>query len=997
MKDHLHTSEDQLNLPEEFSRRSFLKLAGFTFAGGVLAGCQQSNLEKAIPHLIKPEELVPGVPLWYASTCAGCSAGCGVLVKTRDGRPIKLEGNPEHPISRGGLCAVGQASLLGLYDSQRLGAPLAHGKESTWEQVDAAIKAELEGIRKRNGAVRFLTGTITSPTTNELVRRFLSTFKDARHVVYDPVSSSALLDAHERTHGVRALPQFRLEKATTIVSLNADFLGTWLSPVEFTKAYRQGRSLQGTPPVFSYHTQFESRLSITGSNADERVSVSPVELAHVASRLLSLLTERAGRRLPVAVPLLDERLERCTTECVERLWRTKGKSLVVCGVNDVAIQVVVNAINEVLGNYGSTIDLNRSSYQAQGNDTDLAKLLDEIRSGNVSALFVDGVNPFYDLPGAQELAAACETIPLPVSFGERNDETAEHMHYVLPQPHELERWNDSEAIAGIVSLTQPTIQPLRPARPLMETISIWMGTKESAYNLIRAEWERSIFKRQTREQSFTQFWNKTLHDGFAIVEPKRQAVSSFNPAAVAESLRQLSTQSLQQKLFVELHASSTILDGRHAHNAWLQELPDPVTKIVWDNVASLSRKRAESLNLHEGDVVRLNREGGRVIELPIHIQQGHQDDVISVSLGYGRKGTDRFHHVNPKWLQAKPTVEKGGTVGTNAAPLLEWKGKTLSYFVSGIEVERTGTNRQIAVTQEYDFLTNPNLLGESSGEKRNIIQQASLATFVANPSAGSFPKPPLDSLWPEEHTYPGHRWGMVIDLTACTGCSACVISCQVENNIPVVGKDEVARNRELQWLRIDRYYEEEGETLRVAHQPMLCQHCGNAPCETVCPVLATVHNSEGLNQQVYNRCVGTRYCANNCPYKVRHFNWFQYPRGDEIARMVLNPDVTVRDRGVMEKCTFCVQRIQLAKIEAKNEGRALRDGDVKSACQQSCPADAIIFGDVNDPNSEVSRKMKDPRTYRVLEELGVRPSIGYMTLVRNSDGIAVAEGGMKNG
>lgn len=981
---HDHVKEVQRPI-EELSRRSFLKVAGFSFAGTVLAGCQQSNLEKAIPHLIRPEEITPGVPYWYASTCAGCNAGCGLLVKSRDGRPIKIEGNPEHPVSRGGVCAIGQATLVSLYDSQRLNGPRHKGLSSTWAEVDASVIKELEAIRESGGAVRFLTGSITSPTTRSLIGRFLSRFKDARHIEYDPVSYSAILDAHALTHGVRVLPHFLFEKAETIVSLDADFLGTWISPVEFTKGYRAGRSLTGAKQVFSHHVQIESRLSLTGSNADERVVVSPHELAAVLSRLVTLLSFKAGRSAPLARPGLPVHIEQRVGSIADRLWRSRGKSLILCGINDPGLQVQVNYLNELLGTYGSTIELRRPSLQWRGNDEALSRLLDEIRSGSVRALFVDGVNPLYDLPDAKNLRDAVARIPLLVSFAEHMDETSEEAHFIVPQPDAFERWNDTEAVAGVVSLTQPTIAPLRTNRTLGETLSVWMGENKSAYELIRQEWERSVYRRARGVTPFESFWNTALHDGFALVDPEPVSIRPFNYGAVEKAAATFSVPVVPEEYVLVLYPSLTMLDGRHAHNPWLHELADPVTKIVWDNYASLSESTAAALNVSEGDVVTLETDRGISVDLPVHIQPGQDHRVVAVALGYGRKGTERFTDIGPEWLQAKPTVPPGGLVGVNAASLIGFEKSTLTYTGLAVRIVGTRGHHVLASTQEYHSLTNPDLLGKGSGEKRPIVQQTSFAGYSRDPASGSFAKHKLESLWPDDHQYPGHRWGMAIDLSACTGCSACVVSCQAENNIPVVGKDEVARNRELQWLRIDRYYDMVGDELTVSHQPMMCQHCGNAPCETVCPVLATVHDTEGLNQQVYNRCVGTRYCANNCPYKVRHFNWFRYPHGDELHRMILNPDVTVRERGVMEKCSFCVQRIQLAKIEAKNEGRPLRDGDVKPACQQSCPADAIIFGDMNDPQSEVSKKIRDPRYYRVLEEIGVRPSVGYLTLVRDND------------
>jgi len=999
MKEHHHIPPSSNEIPTRgIDRRDFLKLAGFSFAGTVLAGCSKAPVEKAIPFLIKPEEVTPGLAYWYATTCGGCSAGCGVLTKNRDGRPIKLEGIKEHPFSQGGLCAVGQAHLLSLYDSQRLMNPVLNGKETTWEETDKKIISQLSTIQQQNGEVRFLSGTITSPTSNEIINRFLSSYNNGKHIMYDALSSSAILDAHEQTHGIRVLPHYRFDKAEVIVSFDADFLGTWISPVEFTADYRKGRTLipknangNKSDTTFSYHIQFESNLSLTGSNADKRIAITPDEIGLLIQRLSNLISEKAGTTLFRTGHLMSEEQEKVLQNLAEQLWNVRGKSLVVCGVNNIEIQLAVNFINHLLGNYGETVDIENPSFQKQGDDKALMSLLKEIEEGKISALFLHNVNPVYDLPNGDALKARLKNIPLVVSFAERMDETTSCANVVCPEPHSLESWNDAESVAGIVTITQPVIQPFGKSRMLTENLATWMGKPQSAYDILRSEWEKTIFKRQTKEKSFQTFWDTTVHDGFANVESEKQKTTSFNLNALTHLESNFATAKSEGFSLV-LYSKIALLDGRHAHNPWLQELPDPVTKIVWDNYISLSPKTAQQFDIAEGNVLRITETFTKqTLELPAHIQTGIHNNVVAIALGYGRMGTDRFTNIGPDWFEAKPTVEKGSTVGKNAAKFLQLNHQTISYHSGKVHIEKTGNNHTLACTQEHHSLREPSFFSETQKEQRPIIQQTSLIEYEQNPSAGSFPKHPVPSMWPEEHKYTGHHWGMVIDLNACTGCSACVISCQAENNTPSVGKDEVFRNREMTWLRIDRYIDEENEQVSVTHQPMMCQHCGNAPCETVCPVLATVHNDEGLNQQVYNRCVGTRYCANNCPYKVRRFNWFDYEHGDDKQKLVLNPDITVRERGVMEKCTFCIQRIQEGKIQAKKEGRSLSDGEIQPACQQSCPANAIVFGDMNDTNSELVKKMNDPRYYRVLEELGVRPSIGYMTVVRDREPIGEKE------
>jgi len=967
-----------------FDRRSFLKTAGFTFATAMLAGCSRAPVEKAIPFLVQPEEIVPGKAYFYASTCHACSAGCGLLVKNRDGRPVKLEGNAEHPWSRGGLCAVGQASLLELYDSSRYQNPVARGNAAQWEDVDREIAAQLKSLREKRAAVRFLSGTITSPNELAQIRRFLQLFPDAKHVVYDALSSSAILDAHQRTHGIRALPRYRFDRAAVIVGFDADFLGTWISPVEFTAGYRAGRNLDANPSRFSYHVQFESRMSLTGSKADRRVRVAPAEirlvLAHLAERLAPL--DGAGRALRwsgLEKPPVPENL---LHDLVDRLWQARGRSLVICGEQDVQVQVLCNFVNHLLGNYGATLDLEKRSYQRQGNDRELQALLREVYDGEVAALFLRGVNPVFELPGAHALAAALKNVSLVVSFAARPDETSALAHFVCPEPHALESWGDTQAVAGVVSITQPAIRPLFNTRAFVETLAAWMGAPNSAYDILRESWQRDIFPRQQKEKSFQAFWDRSVHDGFAEVEPARTKVESFKLAAVQPPLFE---KPAADSLALVLYPKVGLLDGRHAHNPWLQELPDPITKVTWDNYASLSPATAARLAVSEGDVVRMEI-GNRAIELPAYIQPGQHDGVVGVALGYGSKATERFARIGPQWIQAKATVGEDGRIGKNVAPLAEFSDGALRYTRAGARLTKTGKHIQLACTQTHHFITVPEKLALPGGERRPIIQEAALSTLREKQDGAVHEARAAEheDLWPPDHPSPRHHWQMVIDLSACTGCSACVVACQAENNVPVVGRDEVRRRRIMHWLRLDRYYSGNAD-VDVAHQPMMCQQCDHAPCETVCPVLATVHSEEGLSQQIYSRCVGTRYCANNCAYKVRRFNWFDYPREDKLQNMALNPDVAVRSRGIMEKCSFCVQRIQAAKIEAKQSGAKVAEGAIQTACQQSCPAQAIVFGDRNDPNSRVSKLLRSGRQYAVLSEFNFQPSVSYLKLVRNRE------------
>jgi molybdopterin-containing oxidoreductase family iron-sulfur binding subunit len=977
----------------DVSRRTFLKLAGFAFTGAMVSGCQRAPVRNAVAPLTASDTVVPGRALNYASTCGGCNAGCGVWVKTRDGRPIKLEGNPTHPLSMGGLCAAGQASILGLYDRQRLQHALKSGAQATWGGVDAEIRTQLDELRRQGRAVRFLSGTITSPTTRKAIADFLADFPNARHVVWDPVSSAAIGEAHFRTHGVRAWPQYRLDQADVLVSFDADFLGTWRAPVPFAAAYKVNRYLQGAVPSLSYHVQFESRMSLTGAKADQRLCVAPGELGVVMTQLAKRLAARAGLTWGGADPEASSVPPAFLDDLAARLWASgqRHRSLVLCGSQEIAHQLLCNFINHLLGSYGATLDLQYPSHQSQGNDQDVHNLLDEIKRGDVGALLVYRSNPAYDLPLDSAAVEKLRAIPLLISFGQRLDETAALARYVCPEPHCLESWNDAEAVDGVLSLYQPTIERLGDTRSLLESLAAWKSRPRSAYDQLRDYWQTQIYPGSRITTTWQEFWNKALQDGWVWIRPRGVAVGEFNAAAVAPV--RPPARPFEGGHTLVLHAKVGMPDGSHAYNPWLQELPDPLSKMTWDNYACLSPAAATQLDLRNGDEVRLEGFDGPTLTLPVVIQPGQHDKVVAVAVGYGSKLSERFADIGPPWMDARPSVGDSGLVGVNAAPLLSFRDGAFQYR-RAVRLVKTGRRHALACTQEQPSIRQP-ATPVGTPAPPPIIRETTLPVLLETPQSAT-PAPARENLWPNDHPVSGPRWGMVIDLTSCTGCSACVIGCQVENNIPVVGRDEVRRHREMHWLRIDRYYSTpsslpspvDGGPRRdtevdVAHQPMLCQQCGNAPCETVCPVLATVHSSEGLNQQVYNRCVGTRYCANNCPYKVRRFNWFDYAHEDQLQNLVLNPDVTVRSRGVMEKCTFCIQRIQEAKIEARRLGQPLADGDIQTACQQSCPTKAILFGDLNDPQSRAAQQAAKRRAYRVLEELGVQPAVSYLDVVRN--------------
>lgn len=980
-------SEWMEDVSRNVNRRDFLKAAGFTLAGAAaFGGCSRSPIRNAFPHVVQPEGIVPGRAIHYASVCGACEAGCGTLVKSRDGRPIKNEGNPDHAVSRGGLCAMGQASLLGLYDSHRFKDPQIEGNDATWKEVDEALMARLEDLRGSGVRVRFLTGTLISPTARDVIRRFLDTFKDARHIVYDPLSCSAILDAHEKTHGARVLPRYDFAKAEVIAGFDADFLGTWIDPVGFTQGYQAGRVLEGESVHLSRHVQFESRMSLTGSNADTRFRIAPEELGHIMSHLAVALAEKAQVSIDASRLEASSLPQHAIHELAEELWEKKGLSLVVCGSQDITHQILCNFINHLLGNYEETLSIAKPSYQKQGSDGAMAELLEELKRGEVDALFIAGLNPAYELPGGALFAEELDQTELVVNFALRPDETTAHSTFICPDHHFLESWGDAEPVHGLISLSQPLIRPLRNSRAFIDSLNAWSGAPERAYDTLRRRWEAEVFDLSSETPSFQTFWNKTLHDGFTPLASEPVQTTDFDRDAVRLVPK---ADPVDEAAFsLVLYPKVALREGRHGYNPWLHELPDPMTKVTWGNYASLSVDAAVALKVAEGQVVRIEAGGeSGVLELPVHIQPGQHDRVVAVALGYGQETSRRFSNVGPSWILAKPTVGKDGLVGKNAAPFQHFEDGTIRFERSGVKLIKTRKKSPLALTQIYHSVSVPERLAPAGGLVRPLIQETTLAEYEEDPSSGSLHLHEFEGeLYPDDHPYNGRHWGMAIDLSACTGCSACVIACQVENNVPVVGKDEVRRRRDMHWIRIDRYYSGEADEVDVVHQPMMCHHCDNAPCENVCPVLATVHTEEGLNAQVYNRCVGTRYCANNCPYKVRRFNWFNYHRDtDPLENMVLNPDVTVRDRGVMEKCSFCVQRLQEAKIEAKRKGEPVTDDAVQPACQQSCPAQAIVMGDMNDPESQIAKAMKSPRHYTLLADLNVRPSVGYLTLVRNRE------------
>jgi MoCo/4Fe-4S cofactor protein with predicted Tat translocation signal len=967
-------------------RRDFLKAVGFGVGAVTLAACQKAPIHKSIPYLIKPEEITPGVANYYASTYEGSA----ILVKTREGRPIKVEGNPNDILSKGGLSAQAQASVLDLYDVGRVQAPLLNGDGKEWSDLDDYVKLELAKLKDAGKKIAIISSSISSPSTLAVIADFITEYPTAKHITYDAVSYTGIIQANQNSFGKAVLPHYNFDKADVIVSFGADFLGTWISGEEFTRQYvsnRNNKSLQSKK--MSRHIQFETGMSLTGTNADVRIPLKPSEEGVALINLYNVIT---GTTLPGSKKLADNAANNAITIAANELKAAKGKALVVAGSNDVATQILVNAINAALGSYGTTIDLDNNSNQYKGNDADLVEFISEAKTGAIGAVLFLNANPVYDYNNVKELTDALAKVPLKITFATSLDETAAISTVVAPDNHYLESWGDDSAIAGYYTVLQPTINPVYNTRQAEESLLIWSNNAvKSYYTYVRNNWDKSVLA--LGGLSGQKGWETVLQTGFIKTADKPAAAYAFSKDlnAVAQTILAQSAQlvaSGDKAYELHLYQSSALRDGKHANNPWLQELPDPVSKVTWDNFAAMSLTDLKALNLQEGDVITIDANGTS-IALPVLLQPGQAEGTISIAVGYGRT--------------------KGGAViasgiGKNAFPMHSFRNGTVQ-TTAVAKISVTGDQIILAQTQTHH-----------SYEGRSVIREAKFSEYKKNPYKGSGKEGEhkvYESLWENysdtEYKNTAYNWVMAIDLNACTGCGACVIACNAENNIPVVGRDEVRKRREMHWIRIDRYYSfnEEGKSITeeheidklkslnnvsVVHQPMLCQHCDHAPCETVCPVLATVHSSEGLNHMAYNRCVGTRYCANNCPFKVRRFNWFNYWNdsrfenylAEQHTQLVLNPDVTTRFRGVMEKCSMCVQRIQAGKLKAKMEKRPVKDGDIQVACAQTCSANAIVFGNGNDPNSEVSKALRSERTYYVLEELNVQPGIGYQVKVRNT-------------
>lgn len=1007
------------------SRRDFLKVLGFSVTAAAVAASCEIPVKKIIPYAVKPEEINPGTANYYASSFLNGNDYCSILVKTREGRPIKIEGNPLSALTQGGTSARAQAAVVSLYDGSRSSAPRKKGERTTWQAIDTEIKNQLAAT---TSTIALVTGTIASPTTLKAIADFKAKYPNTKHVVFDAISYNGITAANEQMFGKAAIPAYHFDKANVIVSIGADFLGTWVSPVEFTKQYIKNRKVTKENPAMSKHWQFEALMTITGGKADKRFTVGAQEEGLVAVALLNALGGGGS------MPNLDENVKKAIQQAALELTANKGKSLVVSGSHDANVQMVVNAINNLLGNYNNTINLNAPYNLYQGSDKAMAELVDEMNSDRVGAVILHGVNPAYNYRENEKFVNGLKKVALSISTADRIDETSEHVTYLCPDNHFLESWSDAEVRSGYYSLTQPTIAPLLDTRQAEESLLRWAGIETNYYEYLRSNWQQTIFTKQNAFANFDAFWDKSLHDGiFEVNNPTKTAMGDLgamyatrpingsaqtentaggevNAASISASgntdaAAQAVVQAASGASGLNLVLFENILmgDGRYANNPFLHETPEPISKVCWDNYVAVSKKLADEKGWKEYDTVEV-KAGNYAVQLPLVFQPGQKADTISIALGYGR---------------TKAGAQQCN-VGKNAFPFLGYKDGYFTYTVSGASIEKVGGAYALPRTQTHHTIDDTGV----GKNKRPLIRETELETYKKDSWAGNHITKKLQehqdeyffTLYGPDNEFGSHKelytkglhWGLAIDLNTCVGCGACVTACNVENNIPIVGADEVVRAHEMHWMRIDRYYSGDMENPDVTFMPMMCQHCDNAPCENVCPVAATNHSSEGINQMAYNRCIGTRYCANNCPYKVRRFNWFDYQGADsfykntvfdndeyvmleDLTRMVLNPDVTVRSRGVIEKCSFCVQRIQEGKLAAKRENRQLADGDIKTACQQACPADAITFGDVNNPETEVAKLSKNERSYRLLEEIHVLPGVAYLTQIRNREATATTE------
>ena len=942
---------------EGLDRRRFLQLAAASLALAGLSACTRQPLEAIVPYVKLPEEIVPGRPRFFATAATLGGYATGLLVESHEGRPTKIEGNPDHPASLGATDVFAQALVLGLYDPDRSQLLLELGEIRTWNAFVQRLQAALRAQQSQGGAgIRILTGTVTSPTLGDQVRSLVTRFPKARWHQYEASGRDNVRLGARLAFGESIETRYDFSRADVVLSLDADVLIASPGSLRYARDFADRRRVRGGQARMSRLYMIETSPTATGTLADHRLAIRSVRVPRLAVALVAELGVGGTSGSPER--LADDEA-RFISSAAADLRGHAGRGIVVAGDQaPAAVHALVHAINDRLGNAGSTV-LHSAPVEVEPVDqvASIRELVEDMRAGRVDLLAIIGGNPVFDAPADLGFTEALLKVPLRLRLGLEEDETSEYCHWHIPEAHTLETWTDARAYDGTVTLMQPLIEPLYAGKSAHELLSAFLDDPpRTGREILRDYWRTTA-----KAADFESFWRLSLHDGMVPGTALPPKAATPEPGAAARALAAIrqagATERADDDGLLELNfrPDPTIHDGRFANNGWLQELPKPLSKMTWDNAAYIGPAAAGRLGIASGDVVEIEVEGRKVIA-PAWILPGHPDGAATVHFGYGRRKCGRV----------------GAGIGFDAYAL-RTTGALWSH--PGAAIRRTGGRQVLACTQEH-----------FSMEGRDLVRVGTLATYKDDPEFARKmgEAPPKDSTLYPGFKYEGHAWGVAIDLSACTGCNACVVACVAENNIPVVGKDQVRRGREMQWLRIDRYYEGGPDDADAHHQPVMCMQCEQAPCEVVCPVGATSHSSEGLNDMVYNRCVGTRYCSNNCPYKVRRFNFLQY--SDEktpVLKLGRNPDVTVRSRGVMEKCTYCVQRSNGARITAEREERPIKDGEIQTACQQACPTQAIVFGDINDKDSRVSRLKAEPTNYGLLEQLNTRPRTTYLAKLRN--------------
>jgi MoCo/4Fe-4S cofactor protein with predicted Tat translocation signal len=972
-KDFRNFSQNEFPANEEFQRdfdgvgrRDVLKLMAASAAVTGLAACTRLPEERIVPYVRPPEEILAGRPLFYATSYVSRGVATGVLVESHEGRPTKMEGNPEHPGSLGAADVFTQASILHMYDPDRSQAVLRDARITDWEAFVATMGDASQGLGASGAGLRLLTGSITSPSLGAQIKKLLAKYPSAKWHQYEPLSLDAVREGARLVFGKPVNTIYHFDKADVVLSLDADFLTAGTGHVRYAKDFTGRRDLAAGPGSnLNRLYVVESMPSATGASADHRLPLRSVDVEAFARQI-------AGG-IGVSAPAVSS-TAKIPTDWVGALSRDltahKGTSIVIAGEQQPAsVHALAHAMNAALGNIGKTVEYTDALEASPVNEGDSLKdLVADLNAGHVALLLILGPNPVYDAPAELDFGNAMVKAGLRVHSALYADETAEFCQWHVPATHGLETWGDARAYDGTVGILQPLIAPLYPAaHSPLEIISLFTGDSgTSPHDQVQAYWQS---QRSEKGKAFEALWEKSLHDGLIT----GTALPTITPAMNAAGIGQAAAVPAADSMEVVFLPDPAIGNGEFANNGWLQELPKPITRLTWDNAAMISPTTAQVMKYNVGDYVTLS-VNGRSVDAGIYVVPGHAENSITLHLGYGRR--------------------RAGSVGTGPgfnAYLL--RTVSTAGFVSGAQVTKTGKSYSFASTQQQytiDMDGHPaeqeSVVAMEEGYGRDLVRIATLDEFKKNPA---FAQPPDEVANKDLTIYPGwkydgYAWGMAIDMNRCVGCNACVIACQAENNIAVVGKEQVERGRAMHWIRIDTYFRGGLDNPEMYYEPMPCQQCENAPCEYVCPVGATTHSSEGLNDMVYNRCVGTRYCSNNCPYKVRRFNFFLFSDyKSQSLYGVRNPNVTVRSRGVMEKCTYCVQRINAAKIRSEEESRPVRDGEILTACQQTCPADAIVFGNINDPNSRVSKLKAQKRDYTLLDDLNTRPRTSYQARVRN--------------